>query len=89
MATTISFHKLFGKSPFPPVQEHMRLAAKCVGYLPDLVDAMLTRDDGKVKDLKYKVFDVENQADKVYDELSSEMTNNLEKDGREKSRYKG
>ena len=77
MATTISFLNLFGKSPFPPVQEHMRLAAKCAGYLPNLVEAMLARDDGNVKDLKHKVFEVEDQADKVYDELTSQLPKSM------------
>ncbi len=77
MPTTISFHKLFGKSPFPPMQEHMRLAVRCAEHIPDLVDAMLVRDGGRVKELKYQVFELEGQADKVYDELTSKLPKSM------------
>ncbi len=77
MPTTISFHKLFGKSPFPPVQEHMRLAVKCTEKIPELIEAMLTRNEGQVKELKYQVFELEEQADKVYDELTSKLPKSM------------
>ena len=77
MPTTISFHKLFGRSPFPPVQEHMRLAVQCAEHLPDLVEAMLARDMARAKDLNYKVSEIEDQADKVYDQLTSQLPKSM------------
>ncbi len=77
MPTTISFHKLFGKSPFPPMQEHMRLAVQCAEHIPALIEAMLARNEGQLKDLKYQLFELEEQADKVYDELTSKLPKSM------------
>ncbi len=77
MPTTISFHKLFGKSPFPPMHEHMRLAVQCAEEIPALIEAMLVRDDGQLKELKYRIFELEDQADKVYDELTTKLPKSM------------
>ncbi len=77
MVTTISFQRFFGKSPFPPVQEHMRLAMQCAEQVPRLLEALFSGDEGNLKDLKYKVFDLESEADKVFDQLSSQLPKSM------------
>ncbi len=77
MATTISFERFFGKSPLPPIQDHMRLAVQCAEQVPQLLDALFNGDEGNLKDLKYKVFDLETQADKVFDQLSSQLPKSM------------
>ena len=77
MATTISFQRFFGKSPFPPIQKHMRLAIQCAEQVPKLLESLFSRDEGNLKDLKYKVFDLESEADKVFDRLSSQLPKSM------------
>ena len=77
MATTISFQRFFGRSPFPPIQDHMRLAVQCAEQVPKLFEALFSGDEGNLKDLKYKVFDLESEADKVFDELSSQLPKSM------------
>jgi len=77
MPTTISFQRFFGKTPFPPMQDHMRLAVQCAEQIPDLLDALFEGDEGALKALKYKVFDLEREADKMFDQLSSELPRSM------------
>ena len=77
MATTISFQRFFGKTPFPPMQDHMRLAVQCAEQVPSLLEALFTGDEGTLKDLKYKVFAVEREADKMFDQLSSQLPRSM------------
>lgn len=77
MPTTVNFKKLFGRSPFPPLQEHMKLAVACVELIPTMLEALFEQDKGKLKDLKYKVFEVESEADKVFDKLSSQLPQSM------------
>ena len=77
MTTTISFQRFFGKTPFPPMQDHMRLAVQCAEHIPGLLGALFTGDDSTLKDLKYKVFDLEREADKMFDQLSSQLPRSM------------
>lgn len=73
MTTTISFKQLLGGSPFPPMMEHMRLAAECVEQVPPMLDAVFDKDDMALKELRMNVFDLETQADHIYDKLSANL----------------
>ena len=77
MATTISFQRFFGRSPFPPVQEHMRLAVRCSEHVPKLLEALFSGNEADLKDLKYEVFELESEADKVFDQLSSQLPKSM------------
>ncbi len=77
MATTVNFKKLFGRSPFPPLHEHMKLAVACAEMIPPMLKALCKQDKGKLKDLKYKVFEIESEADKVFDRLSSQLPQSM------------
>ncbi len=73
MPTTLDFQRFFGRSPFPPVQDHMRIAIQCVEQVPELLEALFSADEASLKDLKYKVFELESEADKMFDQLSSQL----------------
>ena len=77
MPTTVNFKKLFGRSPFPPLKEHMKLAVKCVEMLPKMLEAMFAKDKGQLKELRYKIFEIETEADKVFDHLSSQLPQSM------------
>lgn len=73
MTTTISFKQLLGGSPFPPLMEHMRLAAECVDQLPPMLHAVFDSKEDRIKELQLCVFDAESKADHIYDELSANL----------------
>lgn len=77
MPTTVNFKKLFGRSPFPPLQEHMKLAVACAEMIPTMLQALFKQDKGKLKDLRYKVFETESEADMVFDKLSSQLPQSM------------
>ena len=73
MPTTLDFRRFFGRSPFPPLQNHMKIAVQCAEKIPELLEALFAGDDAKLKDIKYRVFELESDADKVFDRLSSQL----------------
>jgi len=77
MATTLKFGKLFAKSPFKPVKTHMKIATKCVGYMPDAVEAFFKGDKEKLKDIRHNIFTLENDADKLLEELQSRLPKSM------------
>ena len=74
MPTTISFKQLLGGSPFPPLMEHMKISAKCVEQIPVMLEALFDGDEGTLQESRQKVFDLESQADEIFDNLSSSLS---------------
>ncbi|MEA3278854.1 MAG: TIGR00153 family protein [Pseudomonadota bacterium] len=73
MPTTINFKKLLGGSPFPPMKKHMKLSAKCVEEIPKMLQALFDEDETALLDARNKVFELESQADQIFDSLSSQL----------------
>ena len=74
MPTTISFKKLLGGSPFPPLKQHMKISAKCVEQIPTMLQALFDGDENTLQEGRGKVFDLESQADAIFDSLSSKLS---------------
>ncbi|MEA3410786.1 MAG: TIGR00153 family protein [Pseudomonadota bacterium] len=74
MTTTISFKKLLGGSPFPPLKKHMKLASKCVEQVPVMLLALFDEDEEALQGAREKVFELESQADEIFDSLSSSLS---------------
>ena len=73
MTTTISFKQLLGGSPFPPLKEHMSISAQCVEQIPVMLQAIFDKDEAALKKVRLDVFELETQADHIYDKLSSNL----------------
>jgi predicted phosphate transport protein (TIGR00153 family) len=73
MPTTIDFGKLFGKSPFQPMKAHMKIANECALHMPSAVEAFFKGDKETLKEIKYSVFQLEADADKILEELQSRL----------------
>lgn len=73
MPTTIDFGKLFGKSPFEPMKAHMKIANECAMHMPSAVEAFFNGDKDTLNDIKYSVFQLEEDADKILEELQSRL----------------
>jgi len=73
MATTLNFGKLFAKSPFKPMKKHMSNAMECVEQLPSAMEAYFAGDKSTLKDLKHKIFELEDDADKILEEMQTRL----------------
>ncbi len=69
--------KLFGKSPFEPLHQHMLKVKACVGLVRPLMDAFLKGEQGKVKDVAKKIFKAEHDADIVKKEIRSRLPKSI------------
>lgn len=77
MPTTLRFGKLFGKSPFKPMREHMRIANECADHMPEAVKAFLNGDKSTLKEIKRSVNKLESEADKVLEELQHRLSKSM------------
>ncbi len=64
MKTTSPLAGLLRRSPFKPIQEHMRTVFSCVSLLQPLFEALSAKDAEKVKELATRIGSLETEADK-------------------------
>ncbi len=77
MARGSTFAGLFGRSPFKPMQEHMRTVKKCSAQVTKLFEALCDGDQKKVEVIKERIFALENEADKIKNQLRSQLPKSL------------
>ena len=77
MATTLNFRKLFGKTPFKPMRKHMDLAVECARLIPDALEAFLGDDRDKLKDIRDSIFELEENADALLEEIQSRLPKSM------------
>ena len=73
MRTTSPIAGLFGKSPFRPTQEHMKLVAACCEHIVPLFEALRDGDREKIQAIKEQMFELEQEADKIKTEIQSRL----------------
>ena len=69
MKTTNPLVKLLRQSPFKPVQEHMRVVAKCMDEFKPMFDALFKKDQNRVKEIAEKIDKIESEADEIKNSL--------------------
>lgn len=77
MARSGTFAGLFGRSPFKPLQEHMRTVKKCAVQVTKLFEALCDGDQEKVEAIKERIFKLESEADGIKNELRSHLPKSL------------
>ena len=77
MARSSPFTNLFGRSPFKPLQEHMRTTRKCAKQVTKLFEALCDGDHEKVEAVKERIFELENEADEIKNELRAHLPKSL------------
>lgn len=77
MARGSTFAGLFGRSPFKPMQEHMRTVKKCSAQVTKLFEALCDGDQKKVEAIKERIFALENEADTIKNRLRSHLPKSL------------
>lgn len=65
MKTTNPLARLLRQSPFKPLQEHMRIVAKCMAEFMPLFEALFERDQNRVKEIAEKIDKIESEADAI------------------------
>lgn len=68
---------LLRKSPFKPIQEHMRTVFSCVMLLPALFDALYRNEQNEVSELAGQIADLESEADRIKSTYRQNMPNTL------------
>ena len=63
MLSTNPIAALFGKSPFKPLQQHMRIVSECVSEVPALFQALIAQDEERLEEQKNRIFLKEGEAD--------------------------
>jgi len=69
--------KLFGKSPFEPLHQHMLKVKECVDLIRPLVDSLLKEEGEKVEEYAKKIADAEHEADLVKKEIRKNLPKGL------------
>jgi len=64
---------LFAKSPFGPLQDHMRKVMECVQLVPDLFRALDEEDTSTFENLVEKIKEAEHEADKIKNEIRGDV----------------
>lgn len=73
MRTTSPIAGLFGKSPFRPTQEHMKAVAECCERIVPLFEALSEGNREQILALKDEIFDLEQEADDVKNQIRSRL----------------
>lgn len=77
MAGSNPFASLFGRSPFKPLQQHMRTVKKCAAQVTKLFEALCDGDQAKVAEIKDRIFELENEADEIKNQLRAHLPKSL------------
>jgi len=77
MRSTNPLSALFGKSPFKPLQHHMRVVLECVSEMPGLIQALIDADPAALEAQKNLIFKKEQEADDVKNELRGHLPKGL------------
>jgi predicted phosphate transport protein (TIGR00153 family) len=73
MKTTNPLARLLRKSPFKPLQEHMRVVAKCMDEFMPLFEALFEKDQNRVKEIAEKIDKIESEADEIKNGLRLDL----------------
>jgi predicted phosphate transport protein (TIGR00153 family) len=71
------FVKMFGQSPFKPLQEHMRIVVDCANQVPNLFEAVHADNKYKVEEIRAQIYDRENAADAIKNELREHLPKSM------------
>jgi predicted phosphate transport protein (TIGR00153 family) len=77
MRSTSPIAALFGKSPFQPLQAHMKVARRAADELIPLFEGVLARDEAAIKTSRDLIFQLEREADALKKELRSHLPRSL------------
>ncbi|MBF0283395.1 MAG: TIGR00153 family protein [Magnetococcales bacterium] len=77
METTNPLAGLLGKSPFKPIQRHMRKVAECADQVPLLVAALVKGDAPQLQSIAERISALENEADALENDIFLHLPKSL------------
>jgi len=63
--STTPLSGLFRRSPFKPIQEHMRIVFSCICLIPPLFDAIYAKDGEQIQEMARQIAELESEADQI------------------------
>lgn len=69
--------KLFGRSPFSPLQTHMKKVADCVQKVPEIFDALQRDDQNTLEKLVAEISELEHAADLTKNDIRNNLPKGL------------
>jgi uncharacterized protein len=73
----LTIARLFGKSPFAPLQTHMDKVSSCIGELPNLFKAILEQDVDAIQRILEKITKLEHEADLTKNDIRNHLPRSL------------
>lgn len=73
----LTIAKLFGKSPFAPLQTHMDKVASCIGQLPALLKALAEQDEKALQAISEHISCLEHEADLTKTDIRNHLPKSL------------
>ncbi|KPK33720.1 MAG: phosphate transport regulator [Chlamydiae bacterium SM23_39] len=73
----LTIAKLFGKSPFTPLQNHMKKVSSCIKELPSLFIAISEKDMKKIEVIAKKISKLEHEADLTKNDIRNHLPRSL------------
>ena len=72
-----TLERLFGRSPFGALQEHMHIVKECVNLIIPFFEAEISGDKEKAKSIAHQIFELEDKADDVKNTLRDNLPRSL------------
>lgn len=73
----LTIARLFGKSPFAPLQTHMDKVSSCLAELPNLFKALLDKDENAISQIAAKISKLEHEADLTKNDIRNHLPKSL------------
>jgi len=73
----LTLAKLFGKSPFSPLQTHMKKVANCLEKLVSILEAFLKGDMPKIEKLVSELSNLEHEADLTKNDIRNHLPKSI------------
>ena len=73
----INFEQISTKSPFTPLQEHMKKSIEAIKPLKSFFEALIEGNDAQIEELRIKVINAEKSADKIKNEIRNNLPRSI------------
>ncbi len=73
----LTIARLFGKSPFAPLQTHMNKVASCIEKLTTLIKALPAGDMSQIEKLAKELSELEHEADLTKNDIRNHLPNSI------------
>lgn len=77
MRFMLTIARLFGKSPFAPLQTHMKRVANCIEKLTDIFDILPKKDLERIEKLAKDLSELEHEADLTKNDIRNHLPKNI------------